>query len=114
MIPVRTIPSTVDTVDMATGKVIETKPANWNLLPPPADCCQICAKKHTLDMPHNAQSLYYATAFNARVGRSPTWADAMAHCTPEIQAAWRRHLTNINAWSAPPAGQAPVAHYGAG
>lgn len=62
------------------------------LLSPAKDCCQECAVKHDPKQPHNAQSLYYAFKFNLSNGRSPTWADAMAHCSEEVKAHWIRYL----------------------
>ena len=113
--PVRTIPSTMQVVDASTGEVREEKPMVWHLLPPPADHCQICAVKHEPALPHNPRSLYYQTAFESRHGRPATWADAMAHCTAEMQAQWKAHILDIDAkqWSEPPAGVAPIAHHGA-
>jgi len=98
-------------VDMKTGKE-EHKPMAWKVLPPPKDCCQICAVKHEPEAPHNAQSLYYQTTFNGILGRSPTWADAMAHCAEPVKKAWEKELRRINHWSEPPAGEAPVKHHG--
>ena len=105
------IPSSVTSVDLKTGK--ETHHAGaWRVIPPPADCCQICAVKHIEVQPHNAQSLYYQMIFTNMIGRAPTWADAMAHCTPVVQAQWRGELERRNAWSEPPAGEKPVEHFG--
>lgn len=58
------------------------------VLPPPPDCCQICAVKHDPMEAHNAQSIYYQFRFNAEYGRSPTWNDAIAHCPQGIKNAW--------------------------
>jgi hypothetical protein len=62
------------------------------LLPPARDLCQTCAAKHEPHLPHNAQSLYYQTAFNIEHGRAPDWRDATAHCSPEMRAIWREKL----------------------
>jgi hypothetical protein len=62
------------------------------LLPPAADRCQVCASKHEPELPHNAQSLYYQTAFNMEHGRAPNWLDAMANCTDEMKATWTAAL----------------------
>jgi hypothetical protein len=109
---VRQIPGTVTHVDAETGKVIKHEGMAWKMLPPAADKCQICAVAHTTDQPHDAQSLYYQMAFNGIVGRSPTWADAMAHCSPEMQAAWAAAIKEKGAWTEPPEGEAPIAHHG--
>lgn len=62
------------------------------LLPPAPGKCQECAVEHDPAQPHNQQSFYYQFKFNAQHGRSPKWADAMAHCTPEMRALWIKHL----------------------
>jgi len=65
------------------------------MLPPPADCCQQCAIKHDPAMPHNAQTLFYAFWFTQTHGRSPTWNDAMSHCSPDIKSQWLAHLAKL-------------------
>lgn len=62
------------------------------LLPPPEGTCQQCAATHRPDEPHDAASLHYQYWFLRQRGRWPNWADAMAHCSPEVQEAWRRNL----------------------
>jgi len=74
-----------------TQKPTELKP--FTMLPPAKGKCQVCAADHTPDMPHNRDSLYYQMAFKQAHGRWPTWADALAHCTPEVQKEWTVHLT---------------------
>ncbi len=64
----------------------------FKLLPPPLDCCEVCATKHSPGQPHNKQSLYYQFVFNNENGRSPTWTDAMAHCSDEVKAQWSKEL----------------------
>jgi len=64
----------------------------FKMLPAAPDTCQECAVKHEPHMPHNKQSLFYQMKFNAEHGRWPTWKDAMAHCTPELQAQWAKIL----------------------
>lgn len=78
------------------------------LLPPPAGTCPICAIKHPEDQPHDATSMYYLYRFYGIRGRWPTWADATAHCTPDVQAVWRQLLQDRNAWTEPEDGQ-PIA-----
>lgn len=63
------------------------------LLPPAADKCQECAITHPPEHPHNAQSLFYQMKFQLTNGRGASWIDAMAHCTPEMQAFWTKELT---------------------
>lgn len=50
--------------------------------------CAECAVVHDPAMPHNQQSLFWQYSFYEGPGRFPTWADAMAHCTPEMKAHW--------------------------
>jgi hypothetical protein len=110
----RPVPSTVTTVNLEMGEET-TKPMNWHLMPPAPDKCPVCAVKHHAGLPHNPQSLYYQYTFYGATGgkRWPTWADAVAHCAPEMQEAWKRELTNPasgNRWTEPPEGVAPIAH----
>ncbi|MHB9144678.1 MAG: hypothetical protein ACYC5Y_05005 [Symbiobacteriia bacterium] len=62
------------------------------LVAPPPNVCQECAVEHDPEMPHNQQSLFFQYKFFNAHGRWPTWADAMAHCAPEMQTAWREAL----------------------
>lgn len=109
--PVGEIPSVLTSVDLKTGKVTHTA-AGWKVLPPPQDCCQICAAKHSDDQPHNAQSLFYQTIFSSMIGRAATWADAVAHCSPTIRERWTVELKRRGYWSEPPPGEQPVKHFG--
>ena len=61
-------------------------------LPCAPDVCQECAVKHDPEMPHNQQSLYYQYKFYQKHGRWPTWEDALAHCSTEMQDAWKESL----------------------
>lgn len=47
--------------------------------------CPECAVIHEPYEPHDWQSLFYQYSFMEQNGRWPTWDDAMAHCSPEIQ-----------------------------
>jgi hypothetical protein len=58
--------------------------------------CHECAVVHDLDMPHNQQSIFWQYNFREKHGRWPTWADAMAHCTPEMQQRWVAELAKLN------------------
>lgn len=65
------------------------------VLPPPKDKCQICAVDHHPSQPHNKDSLFYQFSFcnnPVNEGRSPTWEDAMAHCTDEVKQKWTELL----------------------
>jgi len=66
----------------------EIEPSSMILLPPAPGLCQECAIKHDPCIPHNQQSLYYQTSFYLKNKRYPTWKDAMAHCSKEIQVTW--------------------------
>lgn len=67
----------------------------FTVLPPAPDLCQVCAVEHEPDQPHDATSLFYGIWFAQQYGRSPTWADAMAHCTDEVKAAWEANLAAV-------------------
>lgn len=64
----------------------------FRMLDAKAGTCQECAIVHDPAQPHNQQSLHYQYSFYADNGRWPTWADAMAHCSPEIQEKWKAAL----------------------
>jgi len=68
------------------------KPKTFTMLPPSPDKCPQCAVEHKPEEPHWRTSMFYDIWFHQQHGRYPTWADAMAHCTPEVQAAWRIEL----------------------
>lgn len=80
------------------------------LLPAAKNKCPICASDHKPDQPHNAQSLYYQYRFYGIRGRWPTWADAVAHCTPSLKAAWRTKIDEMfpGKWTEPEDGE-PIA-----
>lgn len=82
-------------IDIETGEVIEERQNVMQMLPAPPGTCAECAVKHDHDQPHNKQSLFYQYRFRSTHGRWPTWSDAMAHCTPEMQAEWREHLIRV-------------------
>lgn len=52
-------------------------------------------------MPHDAESLYYKLWFKAKHGRWSCWSDALAHCSPEMRAAWEQELRERGIWSEP-------------
>ncbi|HEY9598406.1 MAG TPA: hypothetical protein V6D33_12115, partial [Cyanophyceae cyanobacterium] len=60
------------------------------LLPPEQGQCPNCAAVHDDMQPHDANSFYYQFLFLNTHKRSPTWADEMAHCEPEVQKAWTK------------------------
>jgi hypothetical protein len=78
--------------DAETGELIEQKTTQFMIMPAPPGTCPECAVDHPPELPHNQQSLRYQYTFYAQRGRWPTWADALAHCSPEMQAIWKREL----------------------
>jgi hypothetical protein len=55
------------------------------IMPPRPGACPICAAMHAPEQPHNRDSVYYQMRFRQRHGRTPTWADAMAHCDEDVK-----------------------------
>lgn len=108
---VKEIASSKTTIDLKTGEETH-EPIAWKVLPPRADHCQICATKHEPGNAHNVQSMYYQMLFASQVGRAPTWADAVAHCSEPVRAAWKAELQSKGYWSEPANGEQPVAHHG--
>jgi hypothetical protein len=82
----------IQKIDMNTGEVLEEKQGAGMLLPPKPGTCNVCATKHEPELPHNRDSLYYQMAFQSEHGRWPTWADAMTHCSVQMQETWRKLL----------------------
>lgn len=88
---------TAERVDMNTGESVPIEGGGMMMLPGPPGSCEWCHVTHHFTQPHNQQSLAYQIKFKAIYGRPPTWSDAMAHCTPEVQAAWRYQLRELMA-----------------
>lgn len=84
------------------------------LLPAAPGTCPVCATKHEPDQAHNVYSLFYGVRFQGLHGRSPTWADAVAHLPPATQALWKKAVdqTQNATWTEPPEGVAPIAESG--
>lgn len=61
------------------------------VLPPAPHLCQVCAREHLPELPHDPTTLYYGTVA-ALAGEPATWARAMAHCAPEVREAWTEAL----------------------
>ena len=108
---VTAIPTAATTVDLRTGQQ-SSQAASWNVMPAPPGHCQICGKRHEPSEPHDAQQLRYKLVFGGMIGREPTWADAIAHCSEEIRETWEGELRRLGAWTEPPAGEVPVRHHG--
>jgi hypothetical protein len=83
------------TVDVNTGEAVPTEGGGLRMLPGPPGTCAFCHTAHDPGQPHNQQSLPYQMKFHAIHKRWPTWTDAMAHCTPETKAAWRKQLVEL-------------------
>lgn len=64
----------------------------WTMLPAAPGKCPDCATAHEPEQPHNAQSLFYKMNFYQANGRWPAWADALAHCAPDVRQAWETEL----------------------
>lgn len=69
--------------------------SDFQVLPPGKGKCRNCAVEHDDMQPHDATSFYYQVLFANTHGRSATWADAMAHCEPEVQHSWTEELTKL-------------------
>lgn len=109
----KTVPVKTQTINAATGEVIDERATPFKLMPPPAGACQVCARKHDPLLPHDKTSLYYQYAFYGALGRWPTWADACAHCDPEVTEQWKKALAAAgHSWSRPPDGYNPVRDLG--
>lgn len=63
--------------------------------------CELCGIRHNPDHPHAATTSRYQTWFFREHGRAPTYADAMAHCAPEVKALYREAWRSIDpTWDA--------------
>ena len=69
-------------------QVIEKTIKDMKILPAKEGTCPICAVNHEPGFPHNKDSLFYQMSFYQQNNRYPTWKDAMAHCSEEMQKAW--------------------------
>lgn len=111
----RIIPVKTQTANAETGEVTAESMTPFMLMPPPKGKCQICAVAHEPEYPHHGQSPYYAMAFKAATGREMTWADAAAHCDDKVREALKSVLADKGiAWTEPPEGIKPIAHFGDG
>jgi len=74
--------------------------------------CAACGSHHRSDFPHDLNRKEYRERFAAKYGRDPTWEDAVAHCTPEMQAEWRDGFEVLGRpWSEPPEGQRAIVEH---
>jgi hypothetical protein len=85
----------VYSVDPETGEAVPVEGGGMMMLPGPPGTCEWCHVAHNPAHPHDAQSLPYQMKYYTLNGRSPTWSDAMAHCTPEVRAAWKAQLREV-------------------
>lgn len=69
--------------------------SEFQALPPGKGKCRSCAVEHDEMQPHDATSFYYRVLFANTHKRSPTWADAMAHCEQSVQREWAEMLSSI-------------------
>lgn len=109
MADMKNFPVEMETVDAGTGKTIKTETVDFKIMPPPPGTCAVCGFKHEPALPHNAQSMYYQYRFKGEHGRWPTWADAVAHTTSEMQTLWKAAPEMAKHWTIPPDGAAPIA-----
>ncbi|PZU77733.1 MAG: hypothetical protein DI530_12115 [Sphingomonas sp.] len=89
------IPTTQQTIDLATGEVIAERTVAFTLMPAAPGLCAECATKHDPEQPHDANSLHYQYHFYGNRGRWPDWRDAMAHCADQMRADWTEALTEL-------------------
>jgi hypothetical protein len=82
-------------VDVNTGESVPVEGGGFKMLPGPPGSCEWCHVVHDPTQPHNQQSLAYRMKFNAIHGRSPTWTDALAHCSEETKRVWREQLVKM-------------------
>lgn len=68
------------------------KVGDFQLLRARPGTCQVCATDHPPEFPHNQQSMHYHYWFLGAHGRWPTWADAVAHCSPQMQEYWKQEV----------------------
>ena len=73
---------------------MEISQGTFVMLPPRPNACQVCAQEHEEELPHNRDSLFYQMWFYNTYKRSPTWVDAMLHCTEEMREHWIGMLKN--------------------
>lgn len=66
-------------------KVTHLTLKDMTILPPAKGTCPECGVAHLPGEPHNRDSLYYQYKFMQQHDRWPTWADAMAHCSPKVK-----------------------------
>ena len=79
----------------------QTVAVSMMLLPPSPGKCQCCAVEHKKHEPHNQQSVYWQFWFNMKFGRSPTWADAIAHSPEPLYSYWKNRLIEISEYDFP-------------
>lgn len=86
---------TCEQIDIETGERVPVEGGGFKLLPGPPGTCEWCHTKHDAGDPHNKDSDSYQVKFQTIRGRAPTWSDAMAHCSDETKALWKRELVRL-------------------
>jgi hypothetical protein len=71
------------------------------MLDPSPDTCHECGRAHDCRQAHDNQSLIFQYRFYSKRGRWPTWKDALAHCTPDMQKEWEEELRKLGRWTEP-------------
>jgi hypothetical protein len=84
----------IECVDIETGESVPVEGGGLRMMPGPPGTCPMCHVAHDPEEPHNQESLPYQMKFRSLKGRFPTWSDAMAHCTPEMQELWRANIVS--------------------
>jgi hypothetical protein len=73
-------------------RVVRVPRTSWTLLEPIPPACSECGADHMAVEPHNPESVYWQTKRYINHEPPPTWRDALAHCPPDIRAAWEAAL----------------------
>lgn len=63
------------------------------LMPPDPRLCQVCAREHTPEEPHDPTTMYAEMRARMRGEPVPSWRSAMEHCAPDVQARWTAELS---------------------
>ncbi len=76
--------------------------SGFMIMPAKPGTCAMCARGHPPEQPHDLHSIFYGVRFKMKYERDPTWADASAHCTPEIRDQRKEGLRSCGyEWTSP-------------